>query len=549
MNKKITIFMVLLGMMTMIAALSSYFWYLSQQRLKDQQKNITQLSNDLRTLQAKVQTAESRALQSAQAQQQEEVISRDTSAADGLNAQIASLQRELEQTVRQHQAELKNVTQTIATLQTQLREQQTVELALEKNIADLTAEKIRLTAEIQQQSARPAQDAHNTETIQLSPLQTKVTELTQQLAEAQTERDQLAAQIVDLQKQLAAQAEQLAQTIDLPARLAETETALSSAQAELTALKPQVTTLTNANAELQQQAQQAAAEEASQLQAQQQLLQTKQQQLAEHEATIAANETQRAALQQQLAQTRAELNAARSQTASLEQTRQEQEAAFLQQKEAHERAIADLQTAITQENLARETIQERLQTELERSQQEFQQRLDDIAKQKEAEIATLKSATSTYENLVKDLQHEIAAKSVTIEQIQEKLTVTLIDRIMFETGSAEINAAGLKVLKTIGQRLKENAAQQQIRVEGHTDSRLIGPELAAIYPTNWELSVARAVNVVRYLEHQAKIPSDRLHAVGYGPYRPVADNATEAGRAQNRRIELILTPAEARPLP
>ena len=118
----------------------------------------------------------------------------------------------------------------------------------------------------------------------------------------------------------------------------------------------------------------------------------------------------------------------------------------------------------------------------------------------------------------------------------------IVNRIVFDTGSAEVNAEGLQVLNTVGELLKKSLEGREIRVEGHTDSRTIGPELAEKYPTNWELSVARAVNVVRYLQEKVKIPPSKLYAVGYGPYRPIADNDTEEGRALNRRIEIVLTP-------
>jgi chemotaxis protein MotB len=79
-------------------------------------------------------------------------------------------------------------------------------------------------------------------------------------------------------------------------------------------------------------------------------------------------------------------------------------------------------------------------------------------------------------------------------------------------------------------------------VEGHTDNVPIGPDLVHIFPTNWELSVARAVAVVRFLQEKGGIQPKRLSARGYSYYRPVAPNESEEGRRQNRRIEIILIP-------
>ena len=81
-----------------------------------------------------------------------------------------------------------------------------------------------------------------------------------------------------------------------------------------------------------------------------------------------------------------------------------------------------------------------------------------------------------------------------------------------------------------------------MRVEGHTDATPISPERAEQFPTNWELSTARATTVVRFLEEQG-IPGERLAALGFGEHRPLADNGTAIGRRRNRRIELVLTRA------
>jgi chemotaxis protein MotB len=76
-----------------------------------------------------------------------------------------------------------------------------------------------------------------------------------------------------------------------------------------------------------------------------------------------------------------------------------------------------------------------------------------------------------------------------------------------------------------------------IRVEGHTDNV---PMNSTVYRSNWDLSAARAANVVRLLTSQTSIPPEMMIAVGYGEYRPIADNSTEEGRAKNRRIDIIV---------
>jgi len=86
---------------------------------------------------------------------------------------------------------------------------------------------------------------------------------------------------------------------------------------------------------------------------------------------------------------------------------------------------------------------------------------------------------------------------------------------------------------------------KQIQVSGHTDKTPISGKLTSQFPSNWELSAARATNVVRFLSEKANLPPQRLVATGYAEYHPIASNKTAAGRARNRRIEILLTPSLA----
>lgn len=158
--------------------------------------------------------------------------------------------------------------------------------------------------------------------------------------------------------------------------------------------------------------------------------------------------------------------------------------------------------------------------------------------QKEQELARLKS---TYNQLVADLKKEIEAGEIKVTQFKDLLTVNLVEKILFDSGRAEIKPRGLEILKKVGDILK-NATDKQIRIEGHTDNVPIGPALAAKFPTNWELSTARATVVARYFQEQVGIPPQQLAPTGFAEYRPVASNDTPEGRAQNRRIEIILAP-------
>ena len=100
--------------------------------------------------------------------------------------------------------------------------------------------------------------------------------------------------------------------------------------------------------------------------------------------------------------------------------------------------------------------------------------------------------------------------------------------------------AGLAVLQRVAD-IVIDIEDKNIQVEGHTDNVAISPRLQDKFASNWELSAARAATVVRFLR-DANIPGERLSAVGFGPFKPVADNTTVDGRAQNRRIQIVLVP-------
>jgi chemotaxis protein MotB len=176
---------------------------------------------------------------------------------------------------------------------------------------------------------------------------------------------------------------------------------------------------------------------------------------------------------------------------------------------------------------------------------ELEARIAAISQEKEAEIARLKG---TYDELVASMQEEIEDGQVTITQLADRLSVSMVDKILFPSGEAEITSEGLKVLERVGKILK-NTQDKMIRVEGHTDNVPIHPNLQDKFPTNWELSTTRATNVVRFLQDKVGIKGIRLQAIGMSEYHPVASNATSAGRSQNRRIEINLLPEFAGGVP
>jgi len=170
--------------------------------------------------------------------------------------------------------------------------------------------------------------------------------------------------------------------------------------------------------------------------------------------------------------------------------------------------------------------------------------LDEAAKkvelEKQAKIDELKR---TYNKLLDEMKSEVSKGEITISQLKDKLTVNVLDEILFDSGSAQIKPNGLTVLQRVGAVL-HNVTDKLIVIEGHTDNVRISSELAKKYPSNWELSTARATSVVRYLQDESKLNPERLSAAGYGLYHPVDSNDTPEGRQRNRRIEIKLSPVE-----
>jgi chemotaxis protein MotB len=174
--------------------------------------------------------------------------------------------------------------------------------------------------------------------------------------------------------------------------------------------------------------------------------------------------------------------------------------------------------------------------------------------EKEAELAacllgTTKSANQNAERLKAreaelraSLQKELASRDVEISRLRDQLSVRVLDRVLFPSGSAKILPAGENLLGKLAPALAKG--NERVRVEGHTDNVRIGEKLQDKYSSNWELSTARAASVVRYFQRRGQVDPKRLEAVGSGEHKPVAPNDTADNRQRNRRVEIVLTARE-----
>ena len=167
---------------------------------------------------------------------------------------------------------------------------------------------------------------------------------------------------------------------------------------------------------------------------------------------------------------------------------------------------------------------------------ESQSRIDVLEKEKEA-------AVQTHKSLEDEMRAALESKDVTISKLQGKLTVNILDRVLFDSGEAELKPDGEAVLRKVAAILTQHP-ELKVHVIGHTDNVPIRAGGRSRFASNWELSTARATAAVRFLCESCGVDPKRLGAVGYGEFRPVADNATPEGRARNRRIAITILPDE-----
>lgn len=175
-------------------------------------------------------------------------------------------------------------------------------------------------------------------------------------------------------------------------------------------------------------------------------------------------------------------------------------------------------------------------SQLESALQVARQREEDLERQA-AEV------TRTQKTLEEQMRRALESKDITISELQGKLTVNILDRILFDSGEAQVKPEGQAVLQSIAGILAQ-FPNRQIHIIGHTDNVPIRSSSRGRYASNWELSTARATAAVRFLSEQAGVDPHRLGAVGYGEFHPLADNATPEGRARNRRIAVVVLSEE-----
>ncbi|MCB9620817.1 MAG: OmpA family protein [Sandaracinus sp.] len=174
-------------------------------------------------------------------------------------------------------------------------------------------------------------------------------------------------------------------------------------------------------------------------------------------------------------------------------------------------------------------------SELQGELNETQRALEELRERERQAQARLE----TFRNLLNRFRSMIESGRLRVRIVRNRMVVELPEGILFDSGRAELKESGQATLSEVGQVLQQ-VGEREFQIAGHTDNVPLGRR--ARFGDNWELSAARAVNVARYLTEQG-VPANRISAAGYADTQPVSSNETPEGRAQNRRIEIVLVPS------
>lgn len=233
---------------------------------------------------------------------------------------------------------------------------------------------------------------------------------------------------------------------------------------------------------------------------------------AEKNREISALEIERAALDDQVQRLQAQRTALLGERAALQD----------------ERSALERQKAALEED--KDTLARR-QTDLLRQ-------VGELERQKSQLLDASKQSQAQYDTLVANLSDQVKQGQLQVRRYKDMLTVDVAEQLFFESGRANLKDSGKAVLKQVAAAL-QGYEDKAIRVVGHTDNVPIARAWREVFPSNWELSAARATTVVRFLQ-DAGIEPARLIATGRAQYAPVAPNDSAEGRQKNRRIEITL---------
>ena len=220
------------------------------------------------------------------------------------------------------------------------------------------------------------------------------------------------------------------------------------------------------------------------------------------------------------------------------QAQKEREVAALQWQratlEAERNALEGERNALEQQKGSLESDK----AAIARRQVELQRQVEELERQKSQLLNASKQSQAQYDALVANLSEQVQKGQLQVRRYKDMLTVDVAEQLFFDSGRATLKDSGKSVLKQVAAAMQDYQ-DKAIRIVGHTDNVPIAKAWREVFPSNWELSAARATTVVRFLQ-ESGIEPERLIATGRAEFAPVAANDSPEGRQKNRRIEITL---------
>ena len=230
-----------------------------------------------------------------------------------------------------------------------------------------------------------------------------------------------------------------------------------------------------------------------------------------------------------------ELNTTRNELSGAQATIKQQQAEIARNRE--ELASNKTQIGLTHDELAMLSAKKtQMQQELDNAKSALEKSQAQLETMRQIEAETQKR-NEIYARFVKELQKMIDGGQMTVTIEQGRIVINLPNEVLFASASATLNQEGQKAIRKVADVLRE-FSDRRFQVEGHTDNV---PIKSSRFPSNWELSAARALSVVHLMIDEGVAPQN-VSAAGFGEFHPRATNETPEGRALNRRIEIIMLP-------
>ena len=257
-----------------------------------------------------------------------------------------------------------------------------------------------------------------------------------------------------------------------------------------------------------------------------------------------AAEQQLAELAQEKGQLATQVNELKSEKTTLQDQLdqlRDQKSALEESLNQAQQEADDLRTLLDEkEETLAQTSQERTQLaqDLATLEQEIASKEGQLA-ELENQVGVLRTSLNSKEEAVEELRGELDQLNIKLEETSRGLTMTIVNSLIFEPGRAELSTEGNELIGNVAGIIKERFPNRELLIEGHTDNQ---PIVHSGWRSNWELGAARALNILHELTGEHGIDPALVSATSYGETRPTTTNATEEGRAQNRRAVIVILP-------